>query len=383
MSVKILFIAPTFNPDAFTGDNIYFKWVIDCVSVGGDVYVADIRGIFKVSDGSYCHEFPPMNLRSQKAAFIGLLFGLYDYYGYRFVPAKYWRNFSRQLLNDFDCICFNFIPTIFSFKSFFRNGLSAKLYALTHNFDLDVYKGWGHGGLLKKFLWRLGYFKYFFWAKKTLFDVSLISISDEDASKYHGYDFGCSNSVAPVAIYSASAVRYSFKRNANLKLCFMGSLSTPFNEAALFFFANKISPALSKALNFDFYVFGSSPSVAIKSLCEEMKWVLCPDLDNASLDEKLVEMDFAILPFEHTQGVKLKVMHFHAVGLPIIGTAVNGSGDGLMDFYENDFDKWIAHISYFLGRDELCHDVSKRAHLNSVELLDIHKSAVRNAFGLY
>jgi hypothetical protein len=131
-----------------------------------------------------------------------------------------------------------------------------------------------------------------------------------------------------------------------IDLVFLGSLSTPFNIESLIYFKDCISPILSKHTSFNFHVCGSNPTKEVLNLVYENGWNLHQNLSDDELDLLLSKMTAGVLPFEYSQGVKLKIWKFFSLGLPVVGTSVfdDYSGVGKFFFSSNNYEDWAVWL---------------------------------------
>jgi len=331
---RLVIIAPHYSVTERNGANIYCEWLAECARHAG--FEPWILGEAA---------FGPVQQRSRAEALLVALVTRSNYYMQRLVPRAWGQGLKEFELRSDDILIFSFVYTYLALQAVLPNRYS-RFWVLTHNYDPDVFDGWRDRGAIRSILGRWFRSDYLRRIRRSaLSGVDLISISDADKNAFAAVLGRPGHTLRPGGRLPY-AVRVVQPRIGGVRnLCFLGSLSTPFNVDALHFFGESVEPELLRlGLEFSFTVFGSRPASDVIKLAAEKGWRLIADLSDEELDVSLCEMDAAILPFRHTQGVKLKLNHFLSVGLPVVGTAVFEVAESKFCHFSNDLAQWVDFI---------------------------------------
>lgn len=190
------------------------------------------------------------------------------------------------------------------------------------------------------------------WFHKNSNDFLLLHVTEEDTKGYqllfpnHRYlqvSIGVEEEDTNDMIYISG-------NSNNIKLLFLGSLSTQMNLDALIHFKNDFYPILKAqfADRLVVQIVGSNPLPGVKKLCQEFSWQLNANVDDNTLTSLLHGADFSILPFNYATGAKLKLLKSLANGLPYLGTTqVNLQLDEIppLCLVSDDPRVWLNHIT--------------------------------------
>lgn len=131
-------------------------------------------------------------------------------------------------------------------------------------------------------------------------------------------------------------------------LTFTGSLSMKMNEDALINLNKKFAPILFNSLgnNLTIRVVGSNPSKLIQDLCIDNNWELHPNVSDDKMRELIQSSTFTIMPFEYSNGAKLKFLNSISNGTPILATNVFKNDDLKIPLclYSDEPEQWVKHI---------------------------------------
>lgn len=134
-----------------------------------------------------------------------------------------------------------------------------------------------------------------------------------------------------------------------LVLTFLGSLSVKINRDALRHFADRYFPGLKETFGPELVVrvIGSSPNSLVRKLCTRHGWELFPDVSDSELSTLLFETSFAILPFEYSTGLKLKLLVALSHGVPVLCTSVAAQMPNLppVCLVSDNPQDWVDHVS--------------------------------------
>lgn len=108
------------------------------------------------------------------------------------------------------------------------------------------------------------------------------------------------------------------------RLLFCGSLSGVMNVDALIYFAHEFWPTIQPLAQVT--IAGSNPSRQVQRLCDQHAWRLEANFDSQRMAELYSESHFAILPFKHGAGSKLKLIEACSYGVPVLTTTAGNCG---------------------------------------------------------
>lgn len=364
--MKALFIAPHYS-DEPNGANIYCEWVKNSILTSFNIVdFVDAKGLVRAENGQVCR-IKSVDLKSQSKvmAVFKSVFLFRSYYSERLAPDGL--DMLDLDVDGYDLIIVSFAYVYFKLSKGILKKCKTPVLILTHNYDLDVFDGWNKQSLIKKIL--VGFYKYVYVKemKQLQQNIVLGNISENDSRKYEQKFPQLKSIYIPPTIHSPFCVRNKISDKINI--CFLGSLSTPFNEEALMFYAQNINVVLSENNDYSFHVFGSSPTNKVRELVKKHDWILHENLDSSALDIELSKMTFGTLPFQYTQGVKLKLYHYFSVGLPILATGIfedELSSYGNLVLCSDKFEEWNEKIISLSVNDHRC--LTQRGHSLSQEL---------------
>lgn len=325
--------------DEKNGANSYIDWIYSSLSNHCDI---TLLSAFHIHTPYGIKKIRSVNNRTSLKASLNVIFFKKQYFVERLVPKNFLLNIDD--FYSYDIVIFSFIHTyLAALEAGFVSNRFRKVIILTHNYDPDIYKSWENEGFFKALIGKISLSRYFQSLKKIDTKVILGNISESDSHLYRNI---CSNK--SVEIPSGAVVNEIFLpiKADKIKIVFLGSLSTPFNINGLNYFKDKIFRTLKMSLDFDFYVIGSNPTNSVKNLCIENNWILIENPSDQELENILKEMSFGILPFNITQGVKVKIWSYLSMGLPILATDIFKDYDFPSDIYlaSDNLDQWVVWI---------------------------------------
>lgn len=337
--MKVLIIAPHYMVGEKNGANSYIDWIYSCLSNHCDL---TLISAFHIHTSTEIKKTKSTNSRTSLSSSLNVLFLKKQYFVERLVPKNFFLNIDD--FYGYDIVVFSFIHT---YLAALEAGLDLKKFKkiiiLTHNYDADIYKSWNKEGFFKALIGKISLGHYYQSIKKIDKKVILGNISETDSNLYRNL---CSN--ISVEIPSGAIIKEKFSpiKADKIKIVFLGSLSTPFNINGLIYFKDKIFSTLKESLDFDFFVIGSNPTNSVKNICKDNNWKLIANPSDQELENILKGMSFGVLPFNITQGVKVKIWSYLSMGLPILATEIFENYDFPNDIYlaGDNLDDWVIWI---------------------------------------
>lgn len=176
-----------------------------------------------------------------------------------------------------------------------------------------------------------------------------VHITDTDQKSYAGYMAGHRSLVAPAGVDWKPFFRWDFPADKRIRLLFCGSLSVKMNLDALLFFRDRFWPLLKDHFGegLEVWVAGSHPTSSVRSLCKQQGWTLYPGISDEKLHFLYASATFGILPFEYSNGAKIKLLNCLSAGLPVLATdCVRAMPE--QEFHPNLFSddphRWLEHL---------------------------------------
>lgn len=318
---KILFLAFHVSATSYEGGSQYCDYLADCIKEKYELSFFTKEGITRFRFG-VSNDFvdQPTARKSTIEATLRTFVGS-QYFVERMRPIGLCPKLLKAEVDGHDMIIVSFFHVYIALtqkKDIFEG---KKVLILTHNFDLDIYDRWvtGHN-LLRSSIGHLSRRRYARALRTQPSTNCLASISVDDREKYERV---CNTESMVLEV--ASAQPYSTAsgiRGKDINLCFVGSLSTPFNIESIEYFSNDLWPSLRKNKRVKFHLVGSYPKEKLIKLCKKNNWKLHANLPDKELDICLSKMNAGVLPFKYSQGVKLKAWKLLSVGLPIMATSI-------------------------------------------------------------
>lgn len=149
-------------------------------------------------------------------------------------------------------------------------------------------------------------------------ELPLVALGEADAQMFRALGF---REVLLSALgYEAEPPRSRFPDGPGLRIAFVGALSISMNVTAIRSFALGALPRLRQALDLplEVHVAGSRPSAALVAQLQRQGVQVHSDLPDAELASLLDSCHATILPFESSNGLKLKFASSAARGVPIL-----------------------------------------------------------------
>ncbi len=179
-----------------------------------------------------------------------------------------------------------------------------------------------------------------------------VHIADTDQQSYAGYMEGHRSIVAPAGVDWKPDFRWDSPADKRIRLLFCGSLSVKMNLDALLFFRDKFWQLLKDHFGegIEVWVAGSRPTASVESLCKQQGWALYPDISDEKLYSLYTSATFGILPFEYSNGAKIKLLNYLSAGLPVLATdcvKVIPEQEFHPNIFSDDPNAWLAHLKKY------------------------------------
>lgn len=186
------------------------------------------------------------------------------------------------------------------------------------NYNYNMYKK--SNRIFSKIYWYLNYLKIHRYEKVyNSFDCCVL-VNNKD-KKLLKKDINI-----PIEVISNGVDTRFFKNNLedNVKLVFLGDMSTPPNNDAVKYFIEKIYPEVLKEISVNFYIVGRNPSDYIKRLSENPNICVTGSVDDVR--KYLTKGTIFITPMISGTGIKNKILEAMSMELAVISTSIGISG---------------------------------------------------------
>ncbi len=199
------------------------------------------------------------------------------------------------------------------------------------------------------------------WIKNNLkqidFKVKYIFLTDQDKLNFGKY---FDNKNSKVISLSHEIIRENiqtkpnkeerFQKISKCNLLFVGNLSLKMNYDSLKFFSEIFLPKIINHCNREINVniLGFNPSNEVEKLCSEKNLQLIANASDKELSYFYNNSHYAILPFQYTNGFKIKFIESIVYGLPILGTENLNylkSYKIPRSLFSNDPNEWVSKIN--------------------------------------
>ena len=179
-----------------------------------------------------------------------------------------------------------------------------------------------------------------------------VHITDADRQSYTGYVKGHRSIVAPAGVDWKPSFGWDSAPDRRIRLLFCGSLSAKMNLDALLFFRDRFWHLLKEHFQerIELLVAGSRPTASVVSLCKQQSWALYPNISDDKLRSLYASATFGILPFEYSNGAKIKLLNCLAAGLPVLATyCVKAAPEQEFhpNLFSNDPQRWLEHLKKY------------------------------------
>jgi len=197
----------------------------------------------------------------------------------------------------------------------------------THNSEWQMYNTCileSHNPI-HKWIWRNAIARYDALAHALPSGTVLMHISDADLMDHKTRRPDLRHILVPLC--AGLAVSRTYQPDYTImpkQLLFCGSLSGKMSVDALTYFANNFWPTIQSVSQVT--IAGSNPSKQVQRMCQQYAWQLEANFDIHRKTELYNEAHFAILPFKHGSGSKLKLIEACSYGVPVLTTTGGNSG---------------------------------------------------------
>jgi glycosyltransferase involved in cell wall biosynthesis len=175
--------------------------------------------------------------------------------------------------------------------------------------------------LPSKMYWYLNYLKIHRYEKDyNKFDYCIV-VNDKDKELLK------KDVKIPIEVIPNGVDTRYFKNDDNeddLKLVFLGDMSTPPNNDAIKYFIDNIFHELLKKVSINLYIVGRNPSEYIKSLETDPNIVVTGPVDDVRT--YLTKNTIFITPMISGTGIKNKILEAMSMQLPVVSTSIGISG---------------------------------------------------------
>lgn len=329
MMRRWLVFAPHFSFPPRNGADILIWDRYSAIAEAGNITI-DLIGesaVFTIkARGWTVEKFEGRMRRKNLAAMRALLFRTHFLYEKFLTAATREKFFQLSSKNEYEIIVASF-PSIGAWIATQKIN-SKRLLVETHN---DEFKWFADiaassGSFLKKKVaelsraWLVRQFRSNAGLRRSL----LVHVSRSDAGGYREHAPSQEFVVLPVGTKRRNPELLAELPPGRLQLIFFGSLSVQMNLDALRHFATELFPSIRNKFGnlVEMLVAGSNPSEEVERVCTHHGWKLFRDLDDEELDSLIAQCNFLVMPFQYTNGGKLKLVHAYSLGVPVLATKI-------------------------------------------------------------
>lgn len=187
------------------------------------------------------------------------------------------------------------------------------------NYNYNMYKK--SESVVSRIYWYLNYLKIHRYEKVyNLFDCCIL-VNDKD-KKILENDIHIPLEVIPNGVDTGYFTNSSTE--GDVKLVFLGDMSTPPNNDAVKYFVDKIYPGVLKEESVKLYIVGRNPSSYVNTLNEDSNIVVTGSVDDVR--KYLTKGSIFITPMISGTGIKNKILEAMSMELPVVSTSTGISG---------------------------------------------------------
>jgi hypothetical protein len=178
----------------------------------------------------------------------------------------------------------------------------------------------------------------------------LLHVDDSDIKGYNQQHKALNNLRVNIGTDLPQVKILNSRSDSQIVLSFIGSLSVQMNIDALKYFYENYYTILKNAfgVNLEIKVIGSNPTDFVIQICKKNNWALNANVSDSEMAELLSYTTFTILPFQYTNGAKLKMLFSLGNGIPFLATHTMGNQiENTPPFclVADDAKAWVNHIS--------------------------------------
>lgn len=238
-----------------------------------------------------------------------------------------------------------------------------KIFVLTHNNEFKWYSNFSSKSY--PFYTKLVANSSLKWLKRHISDLAsrciLVHITASDDMEWRMHIPDHYSIILPPGIALSTSIAPEISPYEPIRLLFVGSLSSQMNIDCLNYFADYFYPLIHKAFaeQITIHVVGSNPPPIIVRLCRNHGWTLRANLSDEEVDTEFLQATFSLLPFEYSNGAKLKLLKSISYGIPVLATTVAQSTIGslpLPNLVSDSPASWVDHIHKYYKEGISCAD---------------------------
>lgn len=317
---RIAVFAPHLATPIRNGGDLYIwrKWgSLDPHRHAARLFAAD--GLYDLTAAGWArvNEEASSSMRGKAAAATHAVFSGGDYLSSRFDTPAYLARVRDHLAGGLDLAVYS-LPSTWLHVAPLVHGAGASLVE-THNYEPKFYLDRAAEG---RGPFRLAAGMAAVRAHALLArlpkDVPLVALGEADAEIYRA--LGHRSVLLSTLGYEPEPPRARFPKAGNIRVAFVAALSITMNVAAIVKFTKGQLQALRTELgsSLEVHVAGSRPSPALVAQLRRCGAHVHSDLTDAQLADLLDGCHATILPFESSNGLKLKFATSAARGIPIL-----------------------------------------------------------------
>ncbi|MGZ5271720.1 MAG: hypothetical protein ACXWC6_13985, partial [Ramlibacter sp.] len=298
---------------------IWRKWgALDPQRFDARLYAAD--GVYLLRDGGWTSVVKTgrPTLRSRPAALVAAMLGGSDYLSAKYNTADYVELVRKEAPPRADLTVYSYASTYLLLASV-RASAGGNELVETHNYDTKFYldRAAEARGLMRGMACLAAGRSHAMLGRLPR-HVPLVALGETDARLFRA--LGHERVVVSGLGYDRRPPRAVFPAVDALSIAFVGSLSVAMNATAILAFAERALPRLRAALQrkLEVHVAGSRPSPALVGALKRHGVQVHADLADEDLTRLIQECHATILPFDSSNGLKLKFALSAGAGVPVL-----------------------------------------------------------------
>lgn len=299
-------------------------------------------------------------VRNKKSAAVYTLILRTNYLKEKFNTFRY-KNILNNYLNS-NTSTLNILCSFFYSADFLSEHIKKNNFCMiwTHNDDYKFFRGfYKSSNLLVKLTSYISikWLRNFIQNNKDYF--LLLHVDDNDIIGYNKEHKELYNLRVNIG---TDIPKCKIKNNDNnldeiLSLAFIGSLSVQMNVDALSFFSEKFYKLVKAEFGEKLVikVIGSNPMDEVVKLCSQNNWILKANVTDVEMRDLLISTTFTILPFQYTNGAKLKMLFSLGNGIPFLATTTMENqlqNPPPYCLFSDDPIIWIDHINSLIKKSK-------------------------------
>lgn len=327
-NIPLLIIAPHLEYPALNGADIsldrigkYFSMYAPYVDIIGANEI--IR--YQQTKISHAKKFNN-KIRTKKCAALRTLLNRSNYLKEKFVTQKY-TDVLNKYIKDLNDQPINILCSYIFSADLLNTDIKIKNYCMiwTHNDDYKWFRDFytTTNNIFIKLIAKFSLNWTWKFIENNKADFLLLHVDDNDIKGYNKEHTHLNNLRVDIGT-DIPDLNYTNKSTdtSSIILSFVGSLSVQMNVDALKLFSDKYFGVIQSEFKnrLLIQVIGSNPTDLVYQLCKKNNWIVKANVSDTEMKKLLNITTFTMLPFEYTNGAKLKMLFSLGNGIPFLAT---------------------------------------------------------------